>query len=148
MTEEHNIAAGCISLNGVGVLICGASGSGKSALALSLIEKGACLVSDDRTVVFKENGCLWARAPVLLYGLLEVRGVGIVRGFQTLEKAPVKLIITLVEEETERLPFKTSKTFMGQDIYSFSFKKDDFALTNKVIVAIKLVAQELFLPEL
>ena len=62
-----------------GVLIMGRSGAGKSDLALRLIERGAILVSDDRTELVLTGGALIARAPANLRGLIEVRGVGIVQ---------------------------------------------------------------------
>lgn len=61
------------------VLLLGESGMGKSDLALQLIARGAKLVADDRVDLFLRGEKLWARAPVQLAGLLEVRGLGIVR---------------------------------------------------------------------
>lgn len=60
------------------ILILGESGSGKSQLALRLIERGALLLADDRTELFIREGRLWARAPEQLRGLMEIRNVGIV----------------------------------------------------------------------
>lgn len=65
----------CVARNGLGVLLLGASGSGKSDLALRLIDRGFMLVADDRVDIVEG----FARAPAGLAGLLEVRGVGIVR---------------------------------------------------------------------
>lgn len=62
-----------------GVLILGASGAGKSDLALRLIATGAMLVADDRCDLFVTSGYLHAAVPRTLAGLIEVRGVGIVR---------------------------------------------------------------------
>ena len=60
------------------MLISGPSGSGKSDLALRLLDRGFTLVSDDRTIVRKEGGKLIASAPATIKGKLEIRGVGIV----------------------------------------------------------------------
>jgi HPr kinase/phosphorylase len=83
-----NIHAGCIVLGDAGkefgapadagILLLGESGRGKSDLALRLIERGAKLVSDDRSELFLRDGALFARAPERLAGLMEVRGLGIV----------------------------------------------------------------------
>jgi serine kinase of HPr protein (carbohydrate metabolism regulator) len=75
---EH---ASVVRVDGRGVLIRGASGSGKSALVLALLYSGdsAVLVADDRVYLAAEGGGLMASAPESLAGLLEVRGVGIVR---------------------------------------------------------------------
>ena len=61
-----------------GVLIEGASGSGKSDLALKALERGWSLVADDRTLIWSDGGRLWGRAPDPLAGLIEARGLGIV----------------------------------------------------------------------
>ena len=89
MTERFaNIHAGCVRLaraaalfgapEDTGVLLLGASGAGKSDLALRLIAVGAELVADDRTDLTVENGTLLASPPPILAGLIEVRGLGIV----------------------------------------------------------------------
>ena len=75
---EANIHASCIAIGARGVLLLGPSGAGKSDLALRLIDEGARLVADDRTILFVKNGVLHARAPASIKGLLEIRGVGIV----------------------------------------------------------------------
>lgn len=76
--KTANIHASCIAIGRQGVLILGASGAGKSDLALRLIDEGARLVSDDRTELYVARGMLHARAPKSIAGLLEVRGLGIV----------------------------------------------------------------------
>jgi hypothetical protein len=60
-----------------GVLIVGASGAGKSDLALRALGEGFRLVADDRVVVWASGGMLYGRAPETLAGLIEARGVGI-----------------------------------------------------------------------
>jgi serine kinase of HPr protein (carbohydrate metabolism regulator) len=60
-----------------GVLIEGASGSGKSDLALKALAQGWFLVADDRTLVWADDGRLWGRAPDSLAGLIEARGLGV-----------------------------------------------------------------------
>jgi hypothetical protein len=76
--REANIHASCIAIGNKGILLLGPSGSGKSDLALRLIDDGARLVSDDRTLLFIAKGALHARAPASIKGLLEVRGLGII----------------------------------------------------------------------
>jgi serine kinase of HPr protein (carbohydrate metabolism regulator) len=76
--SETNIHASCIALGGRGVLLLGPSGSGKSDLALRLIDEGAKLVADDRTILFVKDGVLQAKAPASIRGMLEIRGLGIV----------------------------------------------------------------------
>lgn len=60
-----------------GVLISGSSGAGKSDLMLRALDFGFRMVADDRTLVWISDGRLFGRAPDILQGLLELRGVGI-----------------------------------------------------------------------
>jgi HPr kinase/phosphorylase len=69
------IHGSCAAIDGAGVLLIGPPGSGKSDLLLRLLDRGFALVADDRIDI--EDGV--ARAPASLRGLLEVRGLGIVR---------------------------------------------------------------------
>ena len=101
MAEEINIHASCVSVKGHGVLLLGDSGVGKSDIALMLIDAGAQLVADDRTILFTAKGVLHARAPGSIKGLLEIRSVGIVH--MPSRNARVRLVVRLGKED-ERLP--------------------------------------------
>ncbi len=103
----------CVLLSGIGVLLRGESGRGKSDLALRLIDGGALLVADDRVVLQSEPGRLTASSPPALAGLLEVRGVGILPVPST-PSAPVGLVVDLVSRpEVERLPEAETETLLG-----------------------------------
>ena len=71
--------ASCVALAGRGVLIEGPPGSGKSSLALGLIDRGAALVGDDAVLLERRDGRLWALPPPNIEGLLEIRNVGLAR---------------------------------------------------------------------
>lgn len=89
------------------VLLRGPSGAGKSDLALRLIHDGARLVADDQTHVARRGRSLIATPPPSLAGLIEARGIGIVRlpRSQLLARAPVALLVDLVPpDRVERLP--------------------------------------------
>jgi serine kinase of HPr protein (carbohydrate metabolism regulator) len=87
-----------------GVLLKGPSGSGKSDLALRLIERGGMLVADDRVELFRDGTALAARAPRALAGLLEIRGVGIVE-FPFAASAQIALVVELAgTDKIARLP--------------------------------------------
>ena len=73
----ETIHASCVAIGDAGVLIQGPSGSGKSDLALRLIDRGAVLVSDDYTELSRLGDRLTARAPATIAGKIEVRGIGI-----------------------------------------------------------------------
>src|SRR6185312_12845329 len=99
---EMNIHASCVALGAAGVLLLGKSGAGKSDLALRLIDDGAALVADDRTILFTRRGTLYARAPDSIKDLLEIRGVGIVE-LKSRPNVKVSLVVQL-GREGERLP--------------------------------------------
>lgn len=69
---------GLISIYGKGVLIRGESGMGKSEVALELIKRGHILVADDRVDCFRIHNKIVGKAPELLQGMLEIRGIGII----------------------------------------------------------------------
>jgi len=93
-----------VALEGAGVLLRGPSGSGKSDLALRLIDAGAALVADDQTELSRVSAGLRMSAPTAIAGLLEVRGVGILR-VPSVPSAILRLVVTLVPSEAiERLP--------------------------------------------
>jgi len=78
------------------VLIEGSPGSGKSSLALALIDRGAALVGDDGILLKLRDGQLWALPPPAIDGLLEIRNVGLAK--LPAEAAPVALALRLDPE--------------------------------------------------
>ena len=109
------IHAGCVAFRGRGVLILGASGTGKSGLALQLMALGCDLVSDDRTALAAREGVLIAAAPTAIRGRVEARGVGILRA-RTVSAARVVMAVDLDEIEGGRLPPQRSTTLLGVDL--------------------------------
>ena len=89
------IHATAVAIRGKGILLRGRSGTGKSDLALRLIDGGAKLIADDVVEVEKRGTRLEARAPTRLRGKMEVRGVGIV-AVPTVRRASVVLVVDLV----------------------------------------------------
>ena len=86
--------ATCVAITGRAVLIEGPPGSGKSSLALALIDRGAVLVGDDGVSLTARGGRLYASPPPNIAGLLEVRNLGLL-DFPTTHKIPVALVIRL-----------------------------------------------------
>ena len=99
---SETVHATCVAIGGRGVLILGLSGSGKSDLALRLIDRGARLVSDDYTLVTAKGGRLTGRAPPAIAGKMEVRGVGLVE-MEAESDVPLCLLVDL-DRVPERLP--------------------------------------------
>lgn len=92
----------CLSVYGTGIIIKGESGSGKSEIALELINRGHFLIADDSVELkFIDQDNIIARAPKLLKEKLEIRGLGIINvtklygATSVLDKIPVELIIKL-----------------------------------------------------
>ena len=100
--SSENLHASTVAVDGRAVLICGPSGSGKSDLALRLLDRGFTLVSDDRTVLRKQGDRVIATAPETIKGKLEVRGVGIV-DMEMVPNVPVALVVELTSD-FQRMP--------------------------------------------
>ena len=100
--SAETVHASTVALAGRAVLITGLSGSGKSDLALRLLERGFSLVSDDQTMVKRDGNRLVASAPPTIAGKLEVRGIGIV-DMDHVEQVPVALLVELTGE-IQRMP--------------------------------------------
>lgn len=110
MTLVH---ATTVALGGKAVVIRGPSGSGKSDLGVRLIDQGALLVADDQTLLSRRDDTLLAAPPPTIAGLIEVRGVGIVR-MPFCADVPVGLVVDLVPaHEVLRLPGPERAEFLG-----------------------------------
>jgi HPr kinase/phosphorylase len=111
-----NLHATALSVGGKGVLVSGASGAGKTSLALELIREArrdkieAQLVADDRVDVTAVDGALWASAPATLAGLVEVRGSG-VHKIDYMSPVPLDLAVDLVDPKAaERMSPSVPRT--------------------------------------
>ena len=100
--SSETLHASTVALEGRAGLISGPSGSGKSDLALRLLDRGFTLVSDDQTIVRRTGDRLIASAPPTISGKLEIRGVGIVT-MEHQNDVPVALLVELTSE-IQRLP--------------------------------------------
>lgn len=131
-----NIHATCIAIGGTGVLLRGPSGSGKSDLALRLIDGGAELVADDR-VLLDGGAELIGRPPAEIAGRLEVRGLGIVsvahRPF-----AAIGLVVDLVAAAAiDRLPEPATVRLLDRDVPLIRVAPEHASAAAKVRLAVR-----------
>lgn len=114
----------------------GASGAGKSDLALRLIDAGAELVADDQVMVAGDEGGLFAAPAPKLAGLLEVRGIGVVT-LSHLAQARLRLAVMLVTRaEVERMPEAQFYCCAGQQLPLLSLHGFDRATEAKIRLAL------------
>ena len=123
----NQIHATCVANDNTAILLHGPPGCGKSDLALRLIDDGAVLIADDRVDLSVREGRLIASAPQQIAGLLEVRGIGIVR-LDYAREGIVELAFELVSpEKVDRLPSPATWEQLGVSIPLI--KLDPFALS-------------------
>ena len=104
-----------VALAGRAVLITGASGRGKSTLALALMAVGGELVSDDQVMLSRDGDLLLADAPATIRGRIEARGVGILTA-AAVGPMPVALCVDLDRSEDHRLPPLRHSAFLGVSV--------------------------------
>ena len=95
--------ASAVTAHGRGLLILGSAGAGKTTLAVEMIALGARLIADDRTEVANGAEGLKLSAPQALSGLVELRGIGLIR-LPALASAPLAFAVDLDHEAGSRLP--------------------------------------------
>ena len=139
MKKIDNIHATCVAINQNGILILGVSGAGKSDMALRLIEnKNAFLVSDDRTDILCNENKIYAKAPDIIKGLLEVRGVGVVN-VQCIDNCEVKLVVNLADNlaQIERMPVEKFYEINNVKIPMINLYPFEISAIDKVVIKLK-----------
>lgn len=134
--------ATAIVLGDRGVLIAGPSGSGKSSLALALVEKYraagrfARLVSDDQVFLSAHQGRLVCHAPPTIAGLVEVRGLGpIATEYEV--ATTVDLLVRLVPADAvERLPAHASELLLGCKVPRLMLAEREIAVATAALLVV------------
>jgi len=127
--------ASTVAVEGRAVMISGPSGSGKSDLALRLLDRGFTLVSDDQTIVRREGNRLVASAPATIKGKLEIRGVGIVE-METVSDVPVALYVELTGEIVRLPDDRRERPVLGVNLPLISVDAQTASAASKVALAL------------
>ncbi len=131
------VHASVVAIEGKAVLLRGPSGSGKSDLALRLMDQGAKLVSDDYVELHTDNSHISATPPDTIRGLMEIRGVGLIK-FPCLNKADLALALDLVPAaQIERLPVRQNRLYVD-GVSVPLFKMDGLAASAPARIRILL----------
>ena len=123
-----------------GVLILGDSGSGKSDLALRLIDNGATLISDDISICRKNSNNIYLYCPPEIKGLLEVREIGIIT-VPFVERIKLRLVVNLKSNNNERFPKDNSFRILGIKIPLISIEGKNSSAVAKIKVKLNEIRE-------
>ena len=130
----------CIAFDGKGILLRGPSGCGKSDLALRAVAAGAALVADDQVALTVRGTAILASAPPPLFGLIEVRGIGIVKMTAAAE-SPIALVVDLgPPDRIERMPEPANCDLMGVALPRLLLAPFESSAVAKLRVALDVAA--------
>lgn len=138
----HLVHATCVAIGRRGVLLRGPSGSGKSDLALRLIDEGAKLVADDQVRIARNGTRLVARAPATIAGRMEVRGIGVV-AIEPRRAAEIALVVDLTPRaKIDRMPAPQSWTCHGVRVRRIQIDPFDASAPAKLRLAVRARARD------
>ena len=123
-----------------GVLILGNSGSGKSDLALRLIDNGATLISDDISICRKNSNDIYLYCPPEIKGLLEVREIGIIT-VPFVERIKLRLVVNLKSNNNERFPKDSSYRILGIKIPIINIEGKNSSAVAKIKVKLNEIRE-------
>ena len=123
-----------------GVLILGDSGSGKSDLALRLIDNGATLISDDISICRKNSNNIYLYCPPEIKGLLEVREIGIIT-VPFVERIKLRLVVNLKSNNNERFTKDNYITILGIKIPIINIEGKNSSAVAKIKVKLNEIRE-------
>jgi len=128
--------ASCVAIGGRALVIEGAPGSGKSSLALALIDRGAALIGDDGVTLESRGDRLFASAPPRITGLLEVRDLGLI-SFPAVSDLPIALVVRLDPAAERFIDSPEATTLHGMELPLVRLRPDSPNLPIKAELALK-----------
>ena len=134
------IHSSSIVIDDNGVLILGDSGSGKSDLALRLIDNGATLISDDISICRKNSNNIYLYCPPEIKGLLEVREIGIIT-VPFVERIKLRLVVNLKSNNNERFPKDSSYRILGIKIPIINIEGKNSSAVAKIKVKLNEIRE-------
>jgi HPr kinase/phosphorylase len=151
LAEKTTLHGVLVNVYGVGILITGESGIGKSETALELIKRGHMLVADDAVEIKCVDGVLYGTSPYITSGMLEVRGMGIIDisalyGLSSIvEEKTVDLVINLEQWDSNKAYERLGIDDKTVDILGVKIKKIDLPIRpgRNVAVIIEAAAANL-----
>ncbi len=136
----------CVAIGSCGVLLRGAPGSGKSDLALRLLGRAhlqARLVADDQVELSRRGPELWAQAPASIAGLLEVRGVGILR-LDALAEVRLRLVLELCDgADVPRMPEAATCTIDGVNLPLYPYAPFEASAPDKAALLVRTLDEDI-----
>jgi len=132
------IAGTCVAIDGRGVLLRGPSGAGKSDLAMRLMDAGARLVADDQVCVETDNGRLVASAPEAIRGMIEVRGLGVLRVVSAASAVLAAVVDLVPTDEVDRMPDPATVEIDSVPLALFRLAAFEPSASAKVRLAVRL----------
>lgn len=142
----QTIHGGALAYAGAGCLILGKSGSGKSRLMAEMIVHGARLVADDRVVLSEQSGMVVAGAPKELAGVMELRGLGLIRVNDAIPRHVIHIAIEITDMAPERLPEPKTTNLLGHTVKLIQVPPPPHINAQSLLLYLKAMQEGRILP--
>jgi HPr kinase/phosphorylase len=141
VTQILQVHGTAVAIEGEAILLRGPSGAGKSDLGLRLIDRGARLVADDQALLRRQGERVMVQVPDPIAGMIEVRGVGLVR-VDWLAEARLALIADLLPlGQIERMPEPRVETVLGVAVPLIALAPFEPSAPAKLRVILRALAE-------
>ena len=138
--SSESILAACVAIDGKGVLIEARDDAQRTDLLLRLLDRGATLVVDARTVCVRRGKTLCATVPASTGGRVDIRGIGPVE-MPNLDEAPVALAVVVLDDAPRLPEDRRTRRIAGVEIPVLALGPSEPAAPIKVEYALKAFAR-------